>query len=88
MGDYFLAAGIIFYRLFVIAFKTGDDFILFSVLGILALFFAHFLINVGMNMGLMPITGIPLSMISYGGSSLVTTFLSFGIINNIRINSV
>lgn len=70
--------GIIFYRLFVIAFKTGDDFILFSVLGILALFFTHFLINVGMNIGVMPVTGITLPFLSAGGSSLVVDFLLIG----------
>ena len=38
------------------------------------MFFEHFLENVGMNIGLMPITGIPLPFISYGGSAMLTNF--------------
>ncbi|MCX6778730.1 MAG: rod shape-determining protein RodA [Candidatus Magasanikbacteria bacterium] len=69
---------ILFYRLLLIALKASDDFVLFSALGILALFFAHFLINVGMNIGIMPVTGITLPFLSAGGSSLVVDFLLIG----------
>ena len=41
---------------------------------------AHFLENVGMNIGLMPITGIPLPFISYGGSSMITNFIGLGLL--------
>ena len=41
--------------------------------------------NIGMTIGLMPVTGITLPFVSYGGSSLVTTFLAIGIVLNIRI---
>ena len=37
-------------------------------------------VNIGMNIGLLPITGITLPLISYGGSSLITTFLSLGLV--------
>ncbi|OGD30732.1 rod shape-determining protein RodA [Candidatus Azambacteria bacterium RIFCSPHIGHO2_01_FULL_44_55] len=84
----FLLWGTIFWRLAMIGSNSSNNFARLFVWGFWLLLLGHFTINVGMNMGLMPITGIPLSMISYGGSSLVTTFLSFGIINNIRINSV
>ena len=51
--------------------------------GITTMYLAHFLENVGMNIGLMPITGIPLPFISYGGSSLLSYMLAMGIIFNI-----
>ena len=50
------------------------------VVGIAGMFLAHFVENVGMNIGLMPITGIPLPFISYGGSSMITNFVGLGII--------
>ena len=43
------------------------------------------LINIGMNIGLMPVTGIPLPLMSYGGSSVLFMFLALGIVNNIRM---
>ena len=44
-------------------------------------------INIGMNMGLVPITGIPLPLVSYGGSSLIATLASIGILQSIKIRS-
>ena len=52
--------------------------------GILAMFFFHFVVNVGMVMGIMPITGIPLIFISYGGSSLWTGMICIGILMSIN----
>lgn len=69
---------ILFHRLLIIALNASDDFVLFSALGILALFFTHFLINVGMNIGIMPVTGITLPFLSAGGSSLLVNFLLIG----------
>lgn len=51
--------------------------------GVTALFLAHFLENVGMNIGLMPITGIPLPFISYGGSAMLTNFIALGLLLNV-----
>jgi len=44
---------------------------------------SHVVINIGMNIGLLPITGIPLPLMSYGGSAIVTTLVSLGIIQSI-----
>jgi rod shape determining protein RodA len=41
--------------------------------------------NVGMSMGIMPITGLPLPFVSYGGSSLLTTYAGIGMVLNIRM---
>lgn len=51
--------------------------------GITTMYLAHFLENVGMNIGLMPITGIPLPFISYGGSAMITNFIGLGILLNV-----
>ena len=51
--------------------------------GIFGMFFFHFLENIGMTIGLMPITGIPLPFVSYGGSSMLTNFIALGIVLSI-----
>jgi len=56
---------------------------LFGV-GIAIFFMSHILINVGMNLGLMPITGIPLPFMSYGGSHLLTEFMGLGILMSMK----
>ena len=53
--------------------------------GIAALWAFQIFVNVGITMGIMPITGIPLPFISYGGSSLVSNFLAVGILLNIHM---
>ena len=55
------------------------------VLGIVAVLTFHIVVNVGMAVGFMPVTGIPLPLMSYGGSSLLFTFLALGIVMNIRM---
>ena len=45
---------------------------------------SHILVNIGMNLGLMPITGIPLPFMSYGGSHLLTEFMGLGILMSMR----
>ena len=57
--------------------------------GVVSLFFAHILINVGMVTGLLPVTGLPLTFISYGGSFMVCSMMAVGLIMNVRLrNSV
>jgi rod shape determining protein RodA len=54
-------------------------------MGVAALLLSHILINVGMVAGLMPVTGIPLPFMSAGGSSIWTSFLALGLVNNVRL---
>lgn len=64
--------------------KTAKDNIgSYIAIGISGLFFFHMMENIGMTMGLLPITGIPLPFVSYGGSSLVTNFMCIGLLLNI-----
>jgi rod shape determining protein RodA len=57
----------------------------FIVMGVVAVLTFHILVNVGMVVGFMPVTGIPLPLMSYGGSSVLFTFLALGIVMNIRM---
>ncbi len=57
----------------------------FVVMGVVAVLTFHVLVNVGMVVGFMPVTGIPLPLMSYGGSSVLFTFLALGIVMNIRM---
>lgn len=57
----------------------------FVVMGVVAVLLFHILINAGMVVGYMPVTGIPLPLMSYGGSSILFTFLALGIVMNIRM---
>ena len=57
----------------------------FVVMGVVAVLTFHILVNVGMVVGFMPVTGIPLPLMSYGGSSVLFMFLALGIVMNIRM---
>lgn len=70
-------------RGFCIAKDADDIYGKLIAVGVTSMYLAHFLENVGMNIGLMPITGIPLPFISYGGSSMVTNFIGLGLLLNV-----
>jgi rod shape determining protein RodA len=57
----------------------------FLVMGVVAVLTFHILVNVGMVLGFMPVTGIPLPLMSYGGSSVLFMFLALGIVMNVRM---
>lgn len=63
-----------------IAARSGNPFASLVAFGLTAVFFTHILVNVGMTIGLMPITGIPLPFFSYGGSFMLACWLSIGIL--------
>ncbi len=65
--------------------NTKDRFASITAAGIVGMIFFHFAVNVGMAIGIMPITGIPLFFLSYGGSSLWTVLISIGILMNFYI---
>ena len=77
------AFGFIFWRLVRIAEKSNDPFASLVPIGIFGSWFAHVLINVGMTVGIMPVTGIPLPFISYGGSFLLVNVLAMAIIQRV-----
>ena len=58
---------------------------MYICMGVGALLLFHILVNVGMVVGRMPVTGIPLPLMSYGGSSIWSTFLMLGLVNSVRV---
>ncbi|WP_304131816.1 rod shape-determining protein RodA [Ignavibacterium album] len=74
---------IIFIRLLNIASTSKDEFLSIVVIGIFGVYFTHFLINVGMVIGILPIIGVPLPFVSYGGSSMLLNMFMLGIVLNI-----
>ncbi|MEK7669762.1 MAG: FtsW/RodA/SpoVE family cell cycle protein, partial [Bacteroidota bacterium] len=57
-----------------------------TAMGIVAIFATHIFINIGMSMGLMPVIGIPLPFLSYGGSALLANMIMVGLLMNIYAN--
>src|SRR6202043_707837 len=55
--------------------------------GVVAMLMFQVFVNVGMTMGIMPITGVPLPLVSYGGSSVITTLLAVGLLQSIYVQA-
>lgn len=79
--------GLLLWRILRIAFMTKHQSSYFFCLGAFSMIFAQAFINIGMNLGLLPVVGIPLPLVSYGGSSFLSTMITLGIIENIWYNS-
>lgn len=73
----------IFIKILHIASQAKDKFLSLVLIGILAVYFIHFVINIGMVIGILPVIGIPLPFVSYGGSSLLINMMMLGIIFNV-----
>ena len=69
----------------VIATRARDRFGLMLVVGVLAMVFWQLLVNIGMTTGLMPVVGITLPFVSYGGSSLLCLLLGVGLVMNVSM---
>lgn len=83
-GIVFLCGMLFFlYRIVVIARRVPDDFGYLVGVGFFVMFSLQAGINIGMNMGIFPVTGIPLPFLSYGGSSLIASCIACGILLNI-----
>jgi rod shape determining protein RodA len=76
---------LLFIRLLVIGHLTKHPFATMFVAGTVGLFFTHVLINIGMTIGVMPVIGIPLPFLSYGGSALLANSMLLGIILNFHM---
>ena len=80
-----LVYGYLLYRTLQIALNAQDDFGLLLAVGIASMWLFQLLVNVGMTMGIMPVTGLPLPFVSYGLSSLMTNILAVAILLNIHV---
>ena len=75
---------IILNQLFLTVSRARDNFSRFFIFMFLVYFFSHVVINIGMNLGVLPVTGLPLPFISYGGSYFISLMIGFSIIESIR----
>ena len=71
-------------RILIVAYQGASNFEILFGSGLAILLISHFFINVGMTIGLLPVTGVPLPFMSYGGTNLLTNFLGLGILNGMR----
>jgi rod shape determining protein RodA len=78
---------IIFYRLLIAVKEASNDFATYLLLGIIVLLFIEMFINIGMNIGIVPVIGISLPFISYGGSGIISSLILIGIAESIIIRS-
>lgn len=68
-----------------IAYRSQDRFGLFLATGIVSMLLFHIFINIGMNMGIAPVTGIPLPFVSYGGTSLLVALAAVGLLESVAV---
>lgn len=79
--------GIILWRLWLLLSTAHDDYTKYYCIGLLSLIFFQSVVNIGMNLGIMPVTGIPLPFVSAGGSSLLALAVGIGIVQNCIIQT-
>lgn len=80
----FIFFGIVIWRILINAAKGASNFEVLFGLGLAIMFISHFVIHVGMNIGLLPVTGITIPFMSYGGSHLLVEFIGLGILMGMR----
>jgi rod shape determining protein RodA len=78
--------GVILFRCARIASLTSNDFGTFVSYGVMLMIFFHVVVNVGMNLGLLPVAGIPLPFVSYGGSSLLAMMIAAGLVQSVIVH--
>ncbi|MHB1086317.1 MAG: FtsW/RodA/SpoVE family cell cycle protein, partial [Minisyncoccota bacterium] len=83
----FLLFGVVIFRILGYALYASDNFASLFAVGIAVYFFSQFIVHAGMNMGLLPITGSTLPLMSYGGSHLLTEFAALGMLMGMRRNA-
>lgn len=79
------AYGVLMWRLVALTQGVQDGFALFVLAGVATLWLTQIVFNIGMNMGLLPIAGLPLPFVSYGGSALLANFILLGVVQSIKV---
>jgi rod shape determining protein RodA len=80
----FILFGILLWRVIRAAYYGASNFEILFGCGVAVMLMSHFLVNVGMNIGIMPVTGITFPFMSYGGTNLLTCFIGLGILMGMR----
>jgi rod shape determining protein RodA len=88
VGGVFLLGGfaLLLLTCLFVAFCAGDQFGLLLVVGITALIFTHIFQNIGMTISILPITGVPLPLISYSGSFVLMIMFGLGVVNSVWVH--
>jgi len=79
--------GLLVWRILLIGWQARDGFGMMIAVGLASMILFQMMVNVGMVIGVMPVTGIPLPFITYGGSSLISLLFGIGILQSIRMRS-
>jgi rod shape determining protein RodA len=80
--------GLLLWRILLVGWRAGDAFGMLIAAGLASMILCQVLVNVGMVIGIMPVTGIPLPFVTYGGSSLISLLFGMGILQSIRMRAV
>jgi rod shape determining protein RodA len=86
-GGLLFVFGIVLWRSLTIAARAPDNFGRLVAVGIVCWWAFQAFVNVGMTLGIMPVTGLPLPFVSYGGSSMFANMLAVGLLQNVRLRS-
>lgn len=82
-----LAYMLLIARLIILAIRTKDPYGAYIIVGVMAMLLFHVVENIGMVIGLLPVTGIPLPFVSYGGSNMLTNMMGIGLVLNVVMRS-
>ena len=86
VASVFTLYGVMLWRMLYAAQKTSDSFGRAISVGAFVALLTGVFVNAGMNLGLLPVTGVPLPFISYGGSSMLTMYLLVGLVESVLIH--
>ena len=78
--------GVLLVRALLVGWRAEDRFGMLLAVGIAAMFLFHVVINIGMNLGIAPVTGIPLPLVSYGGTNLIISLIAIGILQSVHLH--
>ena len=81
------AYGVLLFRTVDIGLRSRDTFGILLTVGIAVMMAVHLLINIGMNIGIMPVTGLSLPFLSYGGSFVLSCFIVFGLVQSVHCHT-
>ena len=85
-GLLILLLGAMIWRIWRIAQMSAEPAGTLVCVGVMSMFLFHVFENIGMTLGIMPVTGIPLPFVSYGGSSLLTSFVAVGLVQSVHMH--
>ena len=84
VGVLFVVFGVLIWRILFIAAHAATNFEALFATGVAILFVGHFFVHIGMNIGVLPVTGLTMPFMSYGGSHLLTEFIALGMVMAMR----